>query len=136
VAQPPQHYRLLGFLAALFAFSFLALVVTSLVALVVALFAFSFLAALLAFGLLALVFASLTFDGLVFAAHGAIGLVSTLVLAGSSLLDGSLGGVGSTVGGTIVTAASGHRESKCQSGKSGENYFLHFFDVFMNLVKQ
>jgi hypothetical protein len=94
---------------------------------VVTLFAFGFLTALLAFSLLALVLAGLAFDGLVFAAHGAVGLVSALVLAGSSLFDGSLGGVSGAVVGTIVTAASGHRESKCQSGKSGEKYFLHFF---------
>jgi hypothetical protein len=55
-----------------------------------------------------------------------------LFLSGNSLF----GGVDSAVVGTIVTAASGHRESKCHSGKSGENYFLHFFDVFMNLVKK
>jgi hypothetical protein len=102
-----------GFLAALFALGFVALVVASFVALVVA-------------SLVALVLAGFAFNFL--AAIGGVGLVAAVVLflSGNSLF----GGVDSAVVGTIVTAASGHRESKCHSGKNGEKNFLHFFDVF------
>jgi hypothetical protein len=120
-----------GFLAALFALGFGALVV--------ALFAFSLLAALFALGLVALVVAS--FVALVvalltlgLAALGGVALVVAVVFA--SLDGGSLaGGVVDAVVVLGVTATSGHRESKCQSGKSGKENFLHFFDVFLFWLK-
>ena len=116
---------LLAFVLALFAFSFLAaLFAFGFGALVLAFLAFGFLAALLAFSLLALVFAGFAFNLL--AALGGVALVGAFVLA---LLSSGNGGVFGGLG-RLVVAAGGHRESKCQSGKSGEKYFLHFFDVF------
>lgn len=123
---PPKHIiqLLLALVLALFAFGFLAALL--------ALCFGTFVLALLAFGFGTLV---LTFFGAAgmllgsafgLATHGAVALVHAVVI--TLLGDGGSGVLGS-LGGLIVAAASGHGESKCQSGKSGEKDFLHFFDV-------
>jgi hypothetical protein len=99
----------LGFLAAFFAFSLIALLLTGFFAFVLA----SFLA-------------SLTFDGTFgFAAHGAVTLVHAVVFALLSDDGGVLGSLGG-----LVVVASGHGKSEGHGGKSGKQNFFHFFDVY------
>ena len=130
-AQPPHQYDqlLLALVLALFAFSFGALVLAF--GFLAALLAFSFGAfvlALFAFGFGALVLAFLGAAGVLLghtfglAAHGAVTLVHAVVLA---LFGDDSCGVLSGLGGLVVVA-SGHGKHG-HGGDSGKQNFLHFF---------
>ena len=116
-------YLLLALVLALFAFGLAAFVFTFFGALMLALFAFSFGALVLAFFGTASMLLGGTFG---LAAHGsAVTFVHAVVLA---LLGHGDGGVLDGLSGLVVVAG-GHGKSKGHGGKSGEEYFFHFFDV-------